>query len=96
MCDTAESDLLRHVANGDTDAFSEVYDWFAGAVFSLATRILPDGAFDFFVTLRCPGNRNGLFWRPHSLSRNPARRSGTQPSKLVTDAETEGHAAFVG
>ena len=44
MCDTAESELLTRVADGDTNAFGEVYDRFAGPMFSLAMRILRDGA----------------------------------------------------
>lgn len=45
MLDMAdESELLTRVARGDTDAFSEVYDRFAGPMLSLAVRILRDGA----------------------------------------------------
>jgi RNA polymerase sigma-70 factor, ECF subfamily len=43
MRDTAENDLFMRVAHGDTDAFNEVYERFAGAMFSLALRILRDG-----------------------------------------------------
>ena len=44
MSQTAESDLIKRVAQGDTEAFSEVYDRFAGPMYSLAMRILRDGA----------------------------------------------------
>ena len=44
MWNTAENDLLTRVAGGDIDAFSEMYDRFAGAMFSLAMQILRDGA----------------------------------------------------
>ena len=44
MWDTAESEMLARVAHGDTEAFGEVYDRFAGPMFSLAMRILRDGA----------------------------------------------------
>jgi len=43
MAETAESDLLTRVARKDLEAFSEVYDRFAGPMFSLAMRILRDG-----------------------------------------------------
>jgi len=43
MAETAESDLLTRVAQKDLEAFSEVYDRFAGPMFSLAMRILRDG-----------------------------------------------------
>jgi len=40
MPESTEAELLARVARGDTDAFSALYDLYAGALFGLALRIL--------------------------------------------------------
>ena len=44
MPESMEAELLARVARGDTDAFSALYDLYAGALFGLALRILRNHA----------------------------------------------------
>ena len=44
MLEATEIELLARIARGDAEAFSDVYDRFAGPMFSLALQILNDGA----------------------------------------------------
>ena len=101
-----EADLLASVARGDMEAFSQLYDRFAGTMFSIALRILQDNAAaedvvqEAFLQIweKAASYRSALgkpiTWAI-TLARNRAidRLRSAQRSHRLVEAATEEHEA---